>query len=241
MSAVAIIPTASGIVAAADGALYEEATGKVGGFMGKLFLMPHLDCVFGYVGSGGFGEALLHNIRGAFDSFDELVKGIAVKCQFTHLLMERGGLSPAGAYVIVVVGGWSEERQRFEAWKVHSADKVAIVDGERVEHAAWRLHAIEGAWVSTTPPADVMTAFGLLEGEHSALDYAALLVCACRAVSGADVDDERFYGVGGFLQLALVEAGKATTWIAHRWPDPLGEPIDPARGEPRPPLPIHAP
>ncbi|PXW59822.1 hypothetical protein [Methylobacterium sp. B4] len=58
-------------------------------------------------------------------------------------------------------------------------------------------------------------------------------VAACRL--HRETDDAEgaasIHYVGGFLQLTTLYREAAFTRIVHRWPDPLGEPIDPKRGD----------
>ncbi len=57
-------------------------------------------------------------------------------------------------------------------------------------------------------------------------------VCANRSAStnaSAGV-----YGVGGWVDVAIVQEDGIFTHIAHHWPDKIGEVIDPSRGDPLP-------
>ena len=60
------------------------------------------------------------------------------------------------------------------------------------------------------------------------------MICAARQSSGNIAQDDMpfQFNAGGFVQLALIQAGHCQTWIPHRWPeDVIGEPIDPALGD----------
>lgn len=241
MSFIVAHVVANGIVFAADGATYDIETGELMGPIHKLFALPHLNAIIGNVGIGGFGHVLQMAIGSDFSTFDGLCDGFVDACQRAKLMMSQGKLWPAEARATAILGGWSETRQAYELYKVHSSPKEAIeADGTLVTHEKWKLHKVEGQWMSTAPSEEEMRQCGLLTDEEMPVfDGVARLACAARLHSGIDIEGR--YGVGCFLQMAVLQNTNITSWIAHRWPDKLGEPIDPSCGELLPSFPIQMP
>lgn len=230
MSAICVVPLDDCVVFAGDGGAYDPTGGNRIGSTSKVFLVPHLNCIFGYVGIGGLGHLLLPNIEYAAETFDDLVNGGFVKaCREAFAQLAREGRNPDGVRATAIVGGFSDARQSFEVYKVHSAPKQVMQEGVLTEHAAWKLHPVLHNWASSSPSPEAQEKAGL-SGPMNAIEYAARMIAANRLHSGEDE-----YGVGSFLQIAIVSRDGVRSWIAHRWPDPLGAPIDPNCGDLLPP------
>lgn len=238
MSAVAAyVDEQGGICLAGDGAACGE-DGRLIGQVNKLFSLPHLNAVYAHVGLGAVGHLLLYEIGMRFTTFDEL------RDDFIFVLKEVRGrmrLSQMWSDKIrstVLLGGWSDANQRFEMYKVHTLPKpVYEADGVLGEHEAWKLHPLDrGVWVSTLPGQEEQEACGLPDFSGPALDYVARWVSACRLECGRE--DATDYSVGCFMQMMVLNRTGVQSWIAHRWPDPMGERIDPARGDLLPALPL---
>ena len=239
MSALAIVPAGDAIVLAADGAVYDRQRGQLLGSITKLHVMPHLSTVFGAVGQGHLIHIFPHLIGFRFSSFDEVRENFAELCRASVSAQRTNNQWEDRARATVVLAGWSEGNQAFEVFKLHTLDKF--------EHSAWDLHPISGVWCSTAPTPEHMDEVSLDANADSALDVAAKLVCANRLQSGAgvyegdDYGEEDAYGVGCFLQMALLRRDCVTSWIAHRWPDENGKVINPETGEKMPAFPIQKP
>lgn len=245
MSAVAIAVGEDGIIAACDGVSYDYQTGNVGHYVSKLIVMPEYGCFIAATGMGSFGAALRWEIEQAINSFDDLVDGFERFAKWTYLKMVLsqydGDASGQDAEMSCVIGGWSERRRRYEAWRLVSYQKpsVRLEDGKPVEYqlerfvkeelpaAIWCSHMPDaaGAFGINPPPADMETA-----------EVLARLICACRAGSGFFEEDDgpgRHYNVGGFLQMAVIQRDRVESWVAHRWAeDEIGRPVDPSKGDP---------
>lgn len=244
MTAIVVIPLDKSIIFAADGIAYDPATGKAGGYRSKIELLPHLDCIIGTAGCGGMAQALnmAMSVADGFSTFDEIVDRMPELAEYTYGELVKTGRT-GGYSSLVVFGGWSQERQRFEAYKLRSEDYPAARGTDEVE--AWRCYEIDGAWLSTTPDPETLRRFDLYSNEGSPLDYAARAVCAARSISGLMEDpitgEKIHYAAGGFLQMAELRRGHISSWIAHRWPDTAGESVDPSSGEPMPAFPLQRP
>src|SRR5690606_22382733 len=130
----------------------------------------------------------------------------------------------------VLIGGWSTARERFELYTVHSSGKEVIGEsGQIIQREPWNLNYLyQGFWVSSNPREEDQRDAGLLETQPiQAIDYVSRWVAACRLWCA----ESRDYGVGCFLQTAIVHRKGFVDWIAHRWPDELGQPIDPTQGD----------
>lgn len=243
MSAVAIAVGADGIIVASDGVSYDYESGNVGHYVSKVIVMPEYSCFIAATGMGAFGAALRWEADQNINSFDDLVDGFERLAKDVHrrlCIQHYGSFAAPETEMSCVIGGWSERRQAYEAYRLVSYAKpsVRLVDGKSVEYelepfrmedlpaAIWCSHlpAHAASFGITPPPADMETA-----------EILARLICACRAGSGFVEEDDgpgRHYNVGGFLQMTIVQRDHIQSWIPHRWPeDEIGKPIDPNKGE----------
>lgn len=239
MSVIAVAVGKDGVLAASDGVCYTYETGEIAGFVSKVILLPEYNCFIGSTGAGSFGVSLRWEIEQKVNSFDELVEDFADFCEIVHrkLFTNMWGYwdhSSRDTEISCVIGGWSDARQAYEAYRVVSYEKgsVDLSDGSAIRLEPFKLMPLPDAlWCSYSP--DTMEEFGLtppLPNEETA-DIAARLVCAARATSGLVTEsdgNEAFFMAGGFIQMTVIQQGHSQSWIAHRWPeDRLGEPIDP--------------
>ncbi|MEC9343411.1 MAG: hypothetical protein VYD64_06160 [Pseudomonadota bacterium] len=222
MSALAIVPDGDAIVLAADGAAYDKVTGRVAGSGTKMQFLPHLGAIVAAVGQGHLIHIVPHLIGMRFSGFDDLRRDFVDLCQQSVEIQRNCGAWRDDCRATVILAGWSKKRQAFQIFKLHTLQKY--------ECAAWQLHPIDGVWASTAPPPEHMAALGLDAEADSALDIAAKLVCANRLDSGPGRDGEEAYGVGCFLQMAILKRDGMSSFIAHRWPDRPGRVIKPAAG-----------
>ncbi len=241
MSALAISVGTDGILVASDGVCYTYETGEVSGFVSKVILLPEYDCFIGATGAGAFAVALRWEVNQQINSFDDLVEGIAGFCETVHRKLftdiwgewHRGPISE----VSCVIGGWSDARQAYEAYRVVSYEKpcVNMSDGGSLTLEPFVRYPLPAAtWCNHLP--DTMHEFDLvppLPNEETG-DILMRLVCACRAdsafVKGEEEreGDNRHYMAGGFIQMCAIQQGHSQSWIAHRWPeDQIGKQIDP--------------
>lgn len=251
MSCVALAIADDAIVLAADGAFYDEHDGAVQGFASKVLPLPERNAVIAWTGLGLFGQALYWEIGQRLLSFDKLVAMLPEAARLAHLKLcvgaGRHNLHPDNNKVSVLLAGYSDERERFEAYRVVSyAKDTFYTNGElagRLE--PWVMNPIEWVWASHAPPAEVCEEFGLTEPPADLVELCARYVCANRPLSGTVRDEdgniEGVYGVGGFLQMVIVKRDHVQSWIAHRWPDEIGKPVDPTVGEPMPAFPLKLP
>lgn len=233
MSAVAMVAGDDGAIFAADQAIYAADTGNVVGFMSKLFDLPAAPAVFGCVGVREFGPMLHETLSTIDEDFDHLLAGTLMDAvrAVHHDIVDH--YPDASIRSTMVISGFSRAAGKFTAYKLHTAQKY--------EFEPWTLYPA-GTYLSTNPGEEALTRFGVdFDDGSSKIDLAARLVCANRSTCGASDQHDGVYGVGGDLEIVVLHAGGIKRWIAHSWPDPLGEPVDPKRGEPMPTFPLQIP
>lgn len=251
MSAIAVTWGEDCALMVADGVCYDDK-GNILRLVTKIARYPHLNCVVGAAGIGGFlhvlGWALEggRTLSGSFrpvSTFDELVEVFADICAAAHEQMHYGSDDHKIPTTAVLLG-WSESRRQYEGYRVVSYDKRTETFGDRDECGdyssleAFTLHRIPPSiWVSSNPRRDLREEFGI-SAEHNETSFSMMMrmMCAIRAGSGplksSAPEDPSYFNAGGFLEVAMVHPGRIDSWIAHRWPeDELGAPIDPMSGD----------
>jgi len=241
MSALAVAVGTDGIIIASDGVCYTYETGEVASFVSKVIMLPEFNCFIGSTGAGAFAVALRWEINQQINCFDDLVDSIADFCELVHRKLftdmwgnwDRGPQSEASC----VIGGWSDERQAYEAYRVVSYEKpsVDLSDGGSLTLEPFVRYPLPAAtWCNHLP--ETMHEFDLVPPLPNEDTGAILmrLVCACRAdskfVKGEEEreGDNRHFMAGGFIQMTVIQQGHSQSWIAHRWPeDQIGKQIDP--------------
>lgn len=172
--------------------------------------------------------------------FDHLVEEFEEICWQTDRNLHRFEKDPRLTEVSVTLSGWSTSRERFEIHRLvnYGKDSVLFESGQQLQLEPFKRSMIEsGIWCSHAPPAPIMEEYGLADTSNMDLvELVIRLICANRACSGfkGDPENDRWYAAGGFVQVAILQPGSAQTWIAHRWPDLVGEHIDLSRGDPVP-------
>lgn len=239
MTALALYVGKDGIAFASDGVFYDYDAGTVAGYGSKVQLYPERNALIAGAGMGGFVAALNWEIDQSSASFDELAADFPEICWRVHFQVSGGKQKDPKNDICVVLAGYSVERERYEAYRLVSYPKTSITneDGSTEIVKPWRLHRIENGWSSVAIPDDIRCQFGLDRHDHQPMDWAVRVVCAARASSRLIVEDDgstRHFLAGGFCQVSLLSQNMIQSFITHRWPDPIGEPIDPASGAPLP-------
>lgn len=242
MSAIALAVMDDCVLFAGDGVATDPATGFVVGYMSKITVMPDLNAVIAITGVGGFDHLLGWYMPPHVRTFDDLLNVLPDLVKHCHENGVSNGLFRGGDFrTNVCVGGWSDERQKFEAWRVVSYPKEAMdrKTGEKTILEPWVLHQMpDGAtWCSTSQSEEVNAKFrlGKPHEDDNAVDTLTRIICASRAGSGTVEGLDGTFNAGGYIQFAQVQRGYAQSWIAHRWPeDEIGRAIDPSLGLPMP-------
>lgn len=228
------------VMMACDGVCTDPATGNVKGYVSKMHVMPDLGALMGVTGFGGLGEALRFHMPVHVACFDDLLDAMPGLLAWAWAGIETE-FGPWAYRSCVSLAGWSDQRGKFEGWRIttYDKDRVRPETGERATVPAFTLGAIpdRGIWATAGEDPAILRRFGVIGGPDTDDDGDRLVrvICAGRAESGQATEEGLPFNVGGFVQLAHLVRGHAQTWITHRWPeDVIGRPIDPARGQPLP-------
>lgn len=224
MTAVVFIRRADAIVAASDGSVCDP-DGRVVGFRSKLQAVPEWSMIMSARGH----DAMLDSIRGqtrdaeTFDRFIEIIPTALRKIvdHYREIVPNFHGT--------LVFAGLSESKGEFEGYRC-SSSPLEYVDGETPE--PYTMSPLPICYLAPVISDKLLGPFGLLAADNEE-ELAMRMICAARA------DQHKYsngtgYGVGGFVQLMVATREKIETRIVHRWPDLIGEKIDPSRGEAMP-------
>lgn len=224
-----------------DGVASHPTDGSVVGYASKITLMPEFNAVMGVTGVMGLAQMMQLSMPSSVTNFDQLVENLPVMmwdgCQkLSKLYHQRPGKSCA------VVAGWSDARQKYEGWRITNYDKPMRMKGsdtavETLPSYTERQIGSSSMWASAGPSEAILRRFGVIDGPEGMtdLDLVRRMICAARADSGATCEEYDHYNAGGFIQIAMLQKGYVQSAINHRWTeDVIGEPIDPARGQPMP-------
>lgn len=236
MTALAIGIAKNAIVLASDGAV-TDGDGTLVGFESKVVLLPEHNALIACRGVGGFGTALHQRIGVDVTDFDSLLDYIPSKsAAVLEAYIQHYGLDDAP--ISIIVAGWSESRQQYEGYRLGKQEwqPKSVGGGEWEEMLPWTLLPIDGClWARPWPSAELYGRFGIDPKPQGSIDifkYTATLVCAARfRPESTGPNTPEHYGVGGFLQMTMLERDYISTSIVHRWPDVIGERIDPTHGE----------
>jgi hypothetical protein len=230
VSAVNVFRLKNGVVFVSDGATYDD-TGVLRGIHSKVFGLSELSCILGVRGDGRILSLLLHNIRckATWTTFDNLLGGIVAEARdVSEMLLEHDGHD---ASFELSLGGRSEERNQWETYRIRSHTHPTL------GLAPWTVHELVPTFAGGAPDIDAMTRVGIKLNEKgtpifdSWPDLAKRLILAQRIspmqlyeAPGAPMG----YGVGGFIQITELSADGISSRVVQRWPDVIGQKIDPS-------------
>ena len=233
------------MIFASDTICYGEHGKVLSTTAGKVLPVQELNCVIGNVGLAGLTTTLRDCIGMRYRDFDDLLGGIVEDFRSVHSdYVDRHHDSDAPQLnATVVIAGWSESRMQFETYRLSTRQKEIIFAGESTTSGPFELVSTEGCWVSSAYRPEDCERFGIdFESENvNLLDLAARIVCACRAASSSSGSGDFAglpYAVGGQLQITLLQRDRITQWVAHRWPDEIGQVVDPLAGDAMPAFPL---
>jgi len=213
MSAANIFVTDTAVHVFADGACYEPDTGIVQGFVSKIAKMPHIQAVAAITGTPPI-RMLVESIVGEKDyaDFDECA------ARFGEDLRERVRKVPeyfdAGAF-FVTIAGWSAKAGAPRAFVLNGCRDNGV-DGFRPRPVK--------TWIQ---PHDAGTV-GFKFDEERAEDCGLRLLEAQRRQRWSPIYSKcEFHAVGGFAEYTKLTQSEITTKVIHRWPDRIGEKINP--------------
>lgn len=239
MSALCMIRCDDGIVLASDGAACDDQ-GRLSAEVSKVALLPEYDCILASRGAGNITATLhsriqiLAGVGFGISGFDDVLAALPDLARHLHgqLLTETG----AQQHWTTLVGGFSVARDAFEIYRISTRSHPAPLDPER-EYEPFAAEPVHGINFCPTPSEAGGIAAGLPADIAAWADLpsdalAVRAICGCRTDKHAgEAGGAPSHSVGTFVQLTVLRRGEVSSRIVHRWPDPLGEPIDPKRGD----------
>ena len=239
MTAIAMWVGPSEIAVASDGVAYDY-----GGTVRQIHAKQIVDLAWGAVvtasGSGGVLDYLRVYIAAIIDpppfGFDEFLRvlpdagrWIMQQIADRRLVGDVDGSSPPGFQMLI--GGVSDERQRYEGYwfgsvsfesegkTIEAFTPVPVQAFAKPEASEEALKEV-GLWpIPATIDDPLNFAIGLMDAQRRT-----------PMLLHNQVDGPRGYGVGGFCQITKFRKDLVTTFFAKRWPDKIGEKIDPTSG-----------
>jgi len=241
MTGIMVVPGGDAVAIASDGAVHDPNTGFLLGSASKVVLIPECSCVMTQRGISGFGQALRFRLGMPrdYDDILSLVEQVAVGV--TTEFVQNAPLEPHWSMTIC---GWSNARSRFEINALRSRDYFMRneLTGGVDTIPAHTLYPIEGIVMSPIPNLELRRRFGIdfdnIEN-HEAVELSQRLLCAarfCEEPNDEATGKQSNFTIGCYLQSTILRQDRIESRIVHRWPDPIGEKIDPKRGEALPPF-----
>lgn len=236
MSAVNVICGSRRACVLTDASLY-DAAGTIVGFELKAYAVESWTGVV--TGRGNWwGPTFVRALSESFASFDEFLTRSAPAIEREHRAAVAAGNLAGQTLIEVHAVGWSERRDRPEAYVLRSpsdfldADQPpylwrSLEDDDGIFHHAhlnagelWQMHR-QGAEESVDWTADtfdpVRHGIPLMEAQRRQ---------AADAMAGPGVAGKHV--IGGALWLTVIDREGVRQGVIHEWPDQVGEPIRPA-------------
>lgn len=231
MSIIAIVLDGDRFAIGSDGCAYDPDDGTILAFVSKVMPFPEFDCFIANTGAGKFAL----NVRGFmpdgvadFDDVLDVIADVVRDVDASYLDQEY----PFDARATVLLGGWSTARERMEFYKIHTRPRQTLntATGETSISPPFELLPVEnGQYLSNYPGPELIDRFGL-DQPLSAEEWVVRAVLANRmSLSAEAFTSGQHYAVGGFLHLTVVQRGFSSQRVLHRWPDTIGERIDPTK------------
>lgn len=236
MTAFAVMPSVDRIVIASDGAVCSPNDFSLLGFASKVVLIPEWSCVFAVRGTAGFAQSLYMNLGWRRD-FDDMLTVICDASQSLHA--QYVDHYKVGSHWSMMIAGWSTARAQAEMYLLRSREykMINMQTGELDVIAPYKLYGTWSLLAAPMPDSELRQKFGIDLTKAAEADPVGLtcrLVAAARWQADNEFSDGDVCMIGGFIQSTVLMRDRITTEIVHHWPDPIGEKIDPTRGEPLP-------
>lgn len=168
------------------------------------------------------------------NGFDDVLTVLPGLARLVHAdLLTTGGYVQSFS---LMIGGYSEERGRFETYSLRDRDFDRGYEGAPEIQPAFTLAPLPAIHFAPMPSEGAQRAADMDDfttGAHDGPSLAVRAICAARLDRNGSVEcpADEDHSVGAFVQLTILSKGRIDSNIVHRWPDPVGEPINPSRGE----------
>jgi hypothetical protein len=215
-----------------DGAVYDSG-GTLQGVLSKSFAIPHLSAVIAARGPAVALPFIATRLSTLFSSFDELAAGIEAELpkiiEDSETLFALSGATSTEMAVI----GWSEKDDIGKAFTIQTDDasetRAEYADIEQPE--SFKLIERPVAFALPAPSAEIMRAAGLrsdIDIDKIVPEIDLLQIMEMQRQSLIEFNGQEIYVVGGLALLSTVRRGGTITQrVIHRWPDAIGELIQP--------------
>ena len=215
MTALNTIVTPTAVHVSTDGASYLR-DGRVVWEGQKVAILAHLPAVIGVRGPSMHVPSIVANVSANFTGFDQLAAAApglfrAIHEQYREAMAAQGRAHEAHDDAEFVVAGWSEERDRPEAYGVQSHGRNGL--------KPWTRYEIEG--VSISPGDSDLTAcldFLNLETVLTDMESTALRIMELQRERQFEMDaGGTAVAAGAFCQLTSLTRAGISTKILRRW------------------------
>lgn len=222
-----------GVVLLSDGGLYagrEDFT--LTGFASKPILLPHLPAVMCIAGAAGLPLILQYCHADQWEDFDSMVLRLRGDVVASINTLFRFEPMRTSVHAIVYLGGYSATRGRWETY-----DLLVASDSDELEDGVGSLTPAQAIVAIPGPSDEALAKHGFADPDVANAPYALVqLMRAMRdtpqamgGVGDAFDDCDQGSTIGGFIeQVYLCDKG-ITTSIVWRWPDEVGQMVDPSQ------------
>lgn len=215
MTALNTIVTPTAVHVSTDGASYLR-DGRVVCEGQKVAILAHLPAVIGVRGPSMHVPSIVANVSANFTGFDALVAAApglfrGIHEQYREAMTARGMAGETVENAEFVIAGWSEERDRPEAYGVQSHSR----DGLK----AWTLYEVPEVSISPADP-DLVARLGSLDLEEVLFDPESLFlrIMECQRERPFEMESGGLaVAAGKFCQLTTLTRAGISTQILRRW------------------------
>lgn len=225
MTGIVALLTPNDVALFTDGA-YLDYEGNLKHVASKVLLMPEWPGALACRGPSQFLWTLRTHWDGTVASFDDALARIIEDAQLLQQVFELHRHRKSEWEL--VLAGWSDARQAFEVWDVHGGPVSIYTDIPPL--TLRQMTAPFGAWPQPEQHLAEALQADLAAGERPhPHQVAALVMQAIRASKFPDPRNPtvKQHHIGGFIQRTVMDRAGCSTDIIHRWPDKIGEPIQP--------------
>ena len=198
-----------------DGLTYSATDLAAFGRMSKVQLLPWINAAYATAGDAAAGLTLLSGFADmTFDTFDEFVADVERSLRVTTERLRAHGLRQLDNCEIVF-GGWSDSRQRFEAYAVATF-------GDRAK-PSFVPRPIAGAYSRPYDATMIGKKFDPARPEETGM----ALLQTQRGIVAEIAGGVRGSGVGGFGHHTIIRRDEIVSRMIGKWPDIPGQPLEP--------------
>ena len=217
MSAIGAFVTPSGTHLFTDGACL-DADGRLVGLSNKVFVLPRWNAAFALSGAAWMG-GLLSNALADVDAadFDDLAADhFGMTLRKALAFAASSGHPSHMLTTVIALAGWSESRDKPALFTVTTFDRFEAKAFEPVPATRFLNPAGFCDLQSFEPQRPTETGLAMMRSIR------------CTKFDALSTPDRRnIFGVGGWCQHTVVARDNISTRVIERWPDRIGQQINP--------------